>query len=81
MNDCLNVAQTNKADLIELLYYFGQEGATEPDYTTNPWLVRFIASDEWTKEMHTRFWDMWDGDLDGLQRVACDVLNEFYPLN
>lgn len=81
MNACLNAAATSKADLIELLYYFGQEGAVEPDYTTNPWLARFIASDAWTDEMHTRFWYIWDGDLDAFQNTACKVINEFYSLN
>lgn len=81
MDSCLDEARKNKADLIELLFYFGQEGVAEPDDTTNPWLARFIASDVWTDEMHTRFWDIWDGNLSGFQSTACKVINEVYPLN
>ncbi|MNW36764.1 hypothetical protein D3C74_137830 [compost metagenome] len=81
MDDCLNSAVTNKADLIELLFYFEQEGTRNQHKPNDPWLARLIASDAWTKEMHTRFWDMWDGDLNGFSDTACEVFDEFYPLN
>jgi hypothetical protein len=68
---CLDAAQHEKANLIELLTYFEVEG----------WVIEMVASDNWNEQMNTTFWSTyWTGDVDALSNVI-DCYNEFYPLN
>ncbi|MGQ7276620.1 hypothetical protein ACT91Q_01485 [Brevibacillus thermoruber] len=72
-------ARTDKFKLIDLLNLFEQEGekdplGIEPD---NPWCAEFVASDEWTNEVHERFWKLWDGDFERLQDTVLDAYETY----
>ncbi|WP_438351391.1 hypothetical protein ACP8HI_12510 [Paenibacillus sp. FA6] len=75
--NCLELAQTNKSDFIELLFEFEQEGLRNDYEPNDPWLARFVATDAWTPEVNERYWKIFDGNLEGLQNTAHRVMDEF----